>query len=335
MEGAEHLGWVLAESGVLDDLPLPGRQSPQQVVSLGGGADALTYLVRYPGRAVVVKLNDEGLEAEAEALRAWTPYTSRVPEVLGLGTVPSTGGRPLKYLVLAALLNDDGRIVETADEFLDRSPASARTVGREVGAELQRMHQARRRTGFGNFADSPGAERTYADWGSYLQDFLGHHVDYLTGLGVREAEIERAYAFIRRCPFVQEGRYLHGDVSIRNVAMRAYDPVRISLFDPNPLSGDPSWDIAPMTNNAELSERRLRCDASSSETRARDRDLLAGFWESYPREVAEESLLVAQLIQGVLQAEHRELASRRGEGDALDVEVAHEFVRAVVDRMAA
>jgi len=31
--------------------------------------------------------------------------------------------------VLAALKNDEGRIVETADEYLYRSPASARELG--------------------------------------------------------------------------------------------------------------------------------------------------------------------------------------------------------------
>src|SRR5215216_5110817 len=103
------LRWVLEDSGEFPDLPRLDQLAPEQVVELGGGVDAATYLVRCPGRDVVVKLKSNGLEAEARALRAWKPYTTRVPEVLKAGTVPSVGKRPMKYLVLAALKNDAGR----------------------------------------------------------------------------------------------------------------------------------------------------------------------------------------------------------------------------------
>lgn len=332
---AGQLRWVLRETGVCPDGASPEEASPDEVVSLGGGADAQTYLVRCRGRDVVVKLNDHGLEAEARALRAWRATTRSLPEVLGVGTVPSTGTRPARYLVLGALVNDEGDVVQTVPEYLDRSPGRAREVGRAIGAELRDMHQARCRSGFGNFADSPGAERTYGTWSSYLEDFLRQHAGYVTSLGLRDQHIEKACAFIRRCGYVDEPRCLHGDVSIRNVAMLGYDPIRVSLFDPNPLCGDPSWDIAPMTNNVELGERRRRVDGGSPQTLTRDRDLLAGFWESYPPVVADDSLLTAQLVQAVLQAEHRHAASDRGETDDLDVDVAHELIREVMDRMSA
>src|SRR5215216_6679748 len=74
--------WVLQDSGAFPDLPELDQLRPEQVMELGGGVDAATYLVRCPSRDVVVKLNSNGLEAEARALRAWKPYTPRVPEVL-------------------------------------------------------------------------------------------------------------------------------------------------------------------------------------------------------------------------------------------------------------
>jgi fructosamine-3-kinase len=306
-----------------------------RVTSLGGGVDAVTYLVKCPDMDVVVKLNSTGLEAEASALRAWQPYTTRVPKVLGLGTVPSGRDRPVKYLILAALKNDEGQIVETGTDFLARSPASARDLGRAVGAELHRMHRAVDRRGFGNFADSPGSERTYRSWSAYLEDFFGHHVDFVRQLGVGEAQMQAVRAFISACPAVAQGRYLHGDVTIRNVAVHSYRPITVGLFDPNPLVGDPSWDIAPMMNNAAFNELSSSGDRGPSEDLRRDRELLAGFWISYPRDVAEESLLAAQLVQAVLQAKHRH-DQRNGDGaDTRDVEVTHEFIRGVVDRMAA
>jgi hypothetical protein len=109
----------------------------------------------------------------------------------------------------------------------------------------------------------------------------------------------------------------------------------VGLFDPNPLSGDPSWDIAPMMNNVAYNELRQRREGAPSEVLVRDHELLDGFWESYPGGVAEESLLTAQLVQAVLQAEHRKDRLRRRQADTVEVEVTHEFIRAAVQRAAA
>ena len=329
------LQWVLQDSGACPDLLGLDQLTADQVVELGGGVDAATYLVRCPRRDVVVKLASKGLEAEARALRAWKPYTPRVPEVLGLGAVPSTGERSTKYLVLTALKNDEGQLVETAAEYLDRSPASARKLGRAVGTELHRLHQAVDETGFGNFADSPGSERTYGSWSDYLADFFGMHAGFVQQLGIREDRIQAALTFIRTCPFVAEGRFLHGDVSIRNVAIFGYQPITVGLLDPNPVSGDASWDIAPMMNNVAYNELRSRREGAPSKMLVRDRELLDGFWESYPRGVAEEALLTAQLVQAVLQAEHRKDRLRHHQAGTVEVDVSYEFIRAAVDRMVA
>jgi fructosamine-3-kinase len=329
------LRWVLEDSGEFPDLPGRDRLTPEQVVELEGGVDAATYLVKGPRRDVVVKLKSDGLEAEARALRAWRPHTIRVPEVLGFGTAPSTGGRSVKYLILGALKNDEGRLVETAAEYLDRSPASARELGRAIGAELHRMHQAVDGTGFGNFADSPGGERTYSSWSGYLEDFFALHAGLVRRLGIGEDRVQATLAFIRACPFVAEGRFLHGDVSVRNVGIFGYQPITVCLFDPNPLSGDPSWDIAPMMNNVAYNELRARRERVPSKALLRDRELLDGFWESYPGDVAEESLLAAQLVQAVLQAEHRKDRLRRDQADTVEVEVTYEFIRGAVQRAVA
>jgi fructosamine-3-kinase len=282
---------------------------------------------------VVVKLNDRSLEAEAEALRAWASYTPRAPEVLAMGVVPSTAAdeNPVKYLLLTALTDDDGRIAENGADYLARSPSSARQLGRALGTELHAVHQATNQQRFGNFADSPGAERTYRDWSTYLQDFFGHHAEYVQSVGIRETDRDAVRAFIRRCTFATVGRYLHGDVTIRNIAVRGDQPLRVSLIDPNPVIGDPSWDIAPLMNNVEFNERRH----GRPELLSRDRELLAGVRETYRGEVTEESLLAAQLIQAVLQAEHREQRHRHLHTDPSEVAVTHAVIRTIVQRMAA
>jgi fructosamine-3-kinase len=291
--------------------------------------------VKRPDGDVVVKFNSEGLEAEARALRAWKPYTERVPEVLGVGTVPASGDPPIKYLILAALKNDDGDVIETADDLVERSPASARELGQAIGAELRCLHSAVDHTGFGNFGDSPGSERTYDTWSAYLEDFFALHADFVQQLGIDHDQIEAARAFIRACPFVSEGRFLHGDVTIRNVGVYSYRPITVGLFDPNPLIGDPSWDIAPMMNNVAFNELRYRRESEPPAALTRDRELLSGFWETYPGQVAKESLLTAQLVQAILQAEHREARLDRNQADTVDVEVTHEFIRSLVDQVTA
>jgi fructosamine-3-kinase len=334
-EAEDHLRWLIEESGEFPDLHGLDQLEPDQVDSMGGGADAATYLVKRPDGDAVIKLNSEGLESEARALRAWKPYTERVPEVLGLGTVPSSGEPPIKYLILAALKNDDGDVVETANDFLEKSPASARELGRAVGVELHRLHQAVDHAGFGNFGDSPGSERTYQSWSDYLEDFFVIYADFVQQIGIDDDQIEAVRRFMRACPFVAEGRFLHGDVTIRNVGVYSYRPITVGLFDPNPLSGDPSWDIAPMMNNVAFNELRDRRESESPAPLTRDRELLAGFWETYPDEVAEESLLTAQLMQALLQAEHRQDRLHRNETDTVDVAVTHEFISSLVNRMAA
>jgi aminoglycoside phosphotransferase (APT) family kinase protein len=128
---------------------------------------------------------------------------------------------------------------------------------------------------------------------------------------------------------------LHGDVTIRNVAVYRDRPITVGLFDPNPLIGDPSWDIAPMMNNVAFNELRASRESQPPAALARDRDLSAGFWESYPHDVAEESLLTAQLVQAILQAEHRQDRLNRNQTDTVDVEVSHDLIRSLVDRMTA
>jgi hypothetical protein len=90
-----------------------------------------------------------------------------------------------------------------------------------------------------------------------------------------------------------------------------------------------------MMNNVAYNELRDRRERMPSKVLGRDRELLDGFWESYPGGVAEESLLTAQLVQAVLQAEHRKNRLRHGQADTVEVEVSYEFIRAAVHRAAA
>jgi hypothetical protein len=90
-----------------------------------------------------------------------------------------------------------------------------------------------------------------------------------------------------------------------------------------------------MMNNVAYNDLRARREGAPSQELVRDRELLDGFWESYPGSVAEEALLTAQLVQAVLQAEHRQDRRRQGQADTVEVEVTYEFIRTAVERASA
>ena len=204
-------------------------------------------------------------------------------------------------------------------------------MGEALGAELARLHEAVDPDGFGNFGDAPGTERPYDSWGAYLSDYLAAHHDFLTGLGVSEEQLRRTHDVIRATRFVDEPRFLHGDVSVRNLAVYGDDPMVVGLFDPNPVSGDPSWDLAPVANKVALAEELRRRGGAPEQLEAH-----AAVWAGVRRaygDVDEDRMLTAQLVQGVLQAESRHDRRRDGELDDREVEVADDFVRDLVDRL--
>ena len=63
----------------------------------------------------------------------WKRYTPHVPEVLGIGTVPSSEEPAIKYLLLAAMKNDKGEVVETAKDYLGAVASERQRAGARGG----------------------------------------------------------------------------------------------------------------------------------------------------------------------------------------------------------
>lgn len=328
------------ESLIKDSRAIPQFSSldelrPECIEPLSGGAEAATYLLRTPKVQAIIKFGHKGLEAEAEALRAWRARGAQVPEVLASGVVPATkrSPNPIKYVVEQALLDRHGRLVETCASFLTHSPEKAREVGRLMGVELNKLHGTSAKRHFGDFADSPGSLSTYKSWSSFMKDYLRARSNYLRRIGVTSAQLTAAERFIDGCQFVKRGRYVHGDFSIRNAAISGHEPLKVSLFDPNPMIGDPTWDVANHYNNYEFHKRRAEHDGTVRDLFVRDQQLFIGFRQGYTRRIRQDGLLVARLIQASLQAEYKESAVRSGRADRLDVRVRREFIHELVKRM--
>lgn len=303
---------------------------PEHVQAIGGGVDAATYFINHPDEKVVIKLSYDGLEAEAEAINAWRARHVRGPNVIAVGTVPVTKSdkQPVKYLAQQAMLGPNGRLIETCAAYLTREPKNARRVGKALGHELDKLHSCVSNRTFGDFKDAGLKKAPYKDWNGYVIDIFKKEAGYLQLLGLKESDIKHMIAVVSRHRFVRRGRYLHGDFSIRNVAVKSYDPLRLSIFDPNPLVGDPSWDVAILANNREFHARRLAYDDSQADIYRMYQQLWTGFMQGYRRKVNERSLLTAQFVQAIYQAQYTQSKSAN-----LDFRVRKEFIHDTCQRL--
>ncbi len=304
----------------------------EQVSVLGGGVNAAVYLVRSSNKQVIIKLHYDGLEAEAEALKAWKARHVRVPSVLDSGIVLKTKNskRPIKYLIQSAMLDKHGRIVETCASYLVDKPDKARAIGRLLGKELNKLHSAIANRSFGEFSDSPGNTAAYASWNAYMLGYLDAQTEYLKSIGVSEKQLAGVQKYIEDCKFIKTGRYLHGDFSIRNAAIKSHEPLAVALFDPNPLIGDPTWDVAVLFNNYEYQKRRMEYDDRHRELYIRDQQLLAGFKQGYDRTIRKKRLKVAQLMQAALQAKYKSDKVRANKSEPLELRVRNEFLSDII-----
>lgn len=301
---------------------------------LGGGKDAATYLLLHHGKAVIIKFGYQGLAAEAEALQAWAAKGVHVPAVYGQGAVPGTdrGKQPVYYLVEEALVDTHGRLAETCEAFLHHSPKQARQIGDLMGRELTKVHRSISNRSFGDYADSNGNTAAYGSWNKYLLDYFATQEKYLQERGVAQYKIQAVRDFIAKCTFVKRGRYIHGDFSIRNAAIQPHKD-RVLLFDPNPVIGDPSWDVAILYNNRDFSKQHTTYDDSQHEIFNRNQQLLIGFRQGYGRNISLPNLVTAQLVQGILHAQYHETKVAKHNGDRKALRARREVVLGLVERI--
>jgi|GEM_PF-1260828 len=322
---------VINETNALVSVASIKELRTEHLQALSGGVDAATYLVNIPHEQVIIKLSTHGLDAEAETIEAWRKRHVRTPKVIKTGIVPRTrhNKQPIKYLVQQAMLDNEGRLIETCASYLVRAPHQARSVGRKLGHELGKIHSCVTRRRFGEFKDASGDRKSYTTWNAYMVEALRGQMKYLLQLGASEEVIEKVLTVFKTQHYIKKGRYLHGDFSIRNAAVKSYDPLKVSLFDPNPVIGDPSWDISFLRNNYEFEKRRLAYDESQRDLYVRNQQLWIGFKQGYSRMIHEDNLRTAQLIQAIYQAQYTE-----GIGDKVGFRVRSEFILDTLKQLA-
>lgn len=288
---------------------------PGSIKTLRGGYASALYSIETKENFVVAKLRSDGVEAEHEAIEAWNAHGVPVPTIRRKGILTGTKHLPqMKYLLMDFIANKKGDRALTGTAYLDKNPGRSRRVGQIMGRTLARMHRATSSRTFGEYADMTGSTAgPLKSWNSYLMGYLKLHRGYLQYIGLGRRLIQELTKKIRAMRFPAPGVYLHGDYSLRNVMVVSSNPLKIVVFDPNPLIGDPSWDVAVIFNNRDYRRKRYEWEPSNPEYRRihrRDQRFFEGFWRSYrlasTEKIDHERIWISQLIQSIIHLQSEE-----------------------------
>lgn len=225
----------------------------------GGGKLSACYIIRCQSGNYLLKIRGGGIYAEHRALEAWRQKGARVVPVVASGVIPMTkhSPKPMKYLLIELISGSAGEIAPTGTDFVHENPVRVRSLGYQMGVELAKMHRAVTTKTFGEYADMWGKTAPYRSMNAYLMGYLDAHHQNLQKLGLSDEAIKLLREKIAKVRFVQRGRYIHGDFSLRNVLVKRSRPLSIVVIDPNPSIGDPAWDLAILYNNVDFARRRL------------------------------------------------------------------------------
>ena len=303
----------------------------EDMKALAGGSMSADYAVRARGKWVVVKFRSQGAEAEAEALRAWKKAGADVVAVYNDGVIPSTKEKehPVKFLVLEAAQDEKNELAPTAQDYLKDHPEEAKAIGQVMGRVLAAMHRAQDGSNYGNFADMWGSEENPPQsWNAYLIGYVDEHRQDLLDLGFTELKLKNLKRVLEKMGFPKNGVYLHGDFSTRNAMLVDHSPqtgnrsFQVKIIDPNPLIGQPSWDLAVLRNNLEFARRKVLHRPDNPDFQKElsvQRDIYDGVMEGYREsggpDIDLQALDAAMLMQTLYLLPGKE---RKTEGENLE-----------------
>ncbi len=235
LHGDQYLGQVLEQHHLTSD----------KITRLEGGISSAVYLVKSSDQDRIVKFR-RGVAAEAEALKAWKKQGVDVPEVFDQGIL-KTDARPAPYLIMEAVKDQSGQLAQGADRYANEHPETlavlSQSLGKLMGQELARMHSVTVDKPVGGFADSDRDQSLTVR--GYLEKMVSQNHDFVVNqLGISEEQLNQGLAKLAEIDFPDLGAYVHTDFGPHNILLKSIDPLKISIFDPNPLIGDPYLDLA-------------------------------------------------------------------------------------------
>ncbi len=251
-----HLNYLI-ENGDLGNITSVADLEPGQVTALEGGISSACYFVRSDENPVVVKFRRFGGDAEIIVLRKWHDNGIAVPTIISSGILPNEQtptDPPTTYLVMEGVTDSENGPAKSGHAFLEQHQDKISALGELMGKELAKIHQLTTNKPFG-FIDKEDPQGY--TWPEYLQSILSQYEQYLKSFDISAEEIEilKRNLFIPEYP--KEGSYLHGDYGLHNVLVESADPLKIKIFDPNPLIGDPYFDLARILYHYETLEANV------------------------------------------------------------------------------
>ena len=276
---------------------------------LTGGNSSVVYRIQLADQQehYVVKFRNRGASAEAEALQAWQKAGVNTVIVRSYGTVPDVKPTksPIKYILMDAVLDEHGDPAKTGEAFVLEHPRQIIPVAEAMGTELSKLHRTYTKRSFGEFGDMWGNTAALKSFNAFLMNYVKQHKPTWRDLGFNDEQIDRFETMVKGCSFPKQSVFIHGDFSLRNVLVTSDKPVTICVFDPNPIVGDPTWDLAILHNNALYSAEKHRLRPTSKRYRIeylRDKNLLVGLYNTYERpprleSTFDERLKISMLIQ--------------------------------------
>lgn len=297
--------------------------------ALQGGMLSVVYQFTQAGETWVIKFRIRGIRAEAETLLAWRTQGARVVEVKKVGEIPGSD-KKIRYFIAKAVTGKGGRPVPTCAEYVILHPEQSYTIGLLLGEELAKMHRATSGRRYGEFGDMSEKPAPYNSWNEYLIGYLEKFAQFFERAGISSEERSGLKILIESTKFPENGVYVHGDFGLRNSLLESEKPLAIRIFDPNPLIGDPSWDLAVSYNNRDFSERRMRAQPENREYQSlyeRDREVLRGMLKAYKaasgKNIPERKILMSQMAQCLILLE---IEQRKEEKAGRQPEAALEFM---------
>ena len=342
LNGPHFLRSILTQSRKMSFL-LERADSLEITPITAGGMLSACYIVRHVSGDYLIKMRSGGIEAEHKAMSMWHKAGAHVGEIIASGVVPATrdSAKPIKYIVIGLVSDSNNQAAPTGSDFVKTHPERTRSVGYHMGVELAKMHRASTGKTFGEYGDMWGKRAPYRSMNSFLLSYLDYHHRNLLAMGIKEDVLKQLHKRIGELKFIRKGRYLHGDYSLRNVLVERSRPLKLVVIDPNPLIGDPAWDLAILFNNVYFAKRRLVYNPGQRNHKkiygteaACLSGLIEGYRDTTRHSLNEAKLKACQLVQAVflMDIERSKAKKRhRNPDDQLEVMVRADAIKELIN----
>lgn len=236
-----------------------------KVSPLRNGRSSSVFLITQGNKDFVIKIMSKGAKAEGEWLKICLQNGVNTPTVYASGYIrptPELNTKPVGYLVLEGVRNNERAISKNGKDY-EEDEGALQIIASKMGEVLGKIHVIKSDRLFGRFKDNLEFGKPKKTWTEFLIANL--KPGELRKLGILKKERQEIIEAIKKIKFPDQGAYCHGDFGVHNGLVVSLEPPIIYIFDPNPLIGDPYWDLAAEFNRIELKKAKALAISDNSQ----------------------------------------------------------------------